>query len=133
MKKLLIVGCMVCGLMLGGCSSVQTEHVILDGATYSQVSPDHKVVVLSQPPQKPFVKMAKLRATGEEPTSEQELTAALIAEARKVGADAIIDVELQEQDWNYQMPIVGPGGGVTGGVQNKGKIAVMTGIAIKYK
>ncbi len=133
MKNLLIWGCLVGSLGLVGCSNVQTQHEILEGATYSQVSADHKVAVLSEPPQKPFIKMAKLRATAEEPTSEEELTAALIKEARKVGADAIINVELEEQDWNYSMPIVGPGGGVTGGVQNKGTIAVLTGIAIKYK
>lgn len=133
MKKVLILAMVVLGLGGVGCTNVQTEHVILEGATYSKVPADHKVTVLSTHPKKPFIKMAKLQATGEEPTSEEELTAALIAEARKVGADAIIDVELQEQDWNYSMPVVGPGGGVTGGVQNKGTIAVLTGIAIKYK
>ena len=99
-----------------GCSNVQTEHVILEGATYTGYSSDHKVVILSEPPKKPFTKIAKLQATAEEPTSEEELKAGLIEEARRVGADAIINVELEEQDWNYSMPIVGPGGGVTGGV-----------------
>ena len=133
MKKILILAVLLAWFGWAACSSVQTEHVILEGATYSQVSADHKVAVLAKPPEKPFIKLAKLRATAEEPTSKEELTAALIQEARKVGADAIIDVELDEQDWNYQMPIVGPGGGVTGGVQNKGTIAILTGIAIKYK
>ncbi len=133
MKRLLILVVLVGCLGWAGCSNVQTEHVILEGATYSRVSSDHKVVVLSERPQKPFIKMAKLRATAEEPITEEELYKGLIDEARRVGADAIIDVELEEQDWNYSMPIVGPGGGVTGGVQNKGTIAVLTGIAIKYK
>jgi hypothetical protein len=133
MKKILLFLFWVGGLGLVGCANIQTDHVILEGATYSQVPADHKIAVLSEPPEKPFIKMAKLRATAEEPASEEELRAALINEARKVGADAIIDVELQEQEWNYSMPIVGPGGGVTGGVQNRGTIAVLTGIAIKYK
>ncbi len=133
MKYVLVFLFLAGGLGWAGCSNVQTEHVILEGATYSQVPSDHKVAILSQPPEKPFIKLAKLRATGEEPTSEEELTAALIQEARKVGADAIINVELEEQEWDYSMPIVGPGGGVTGGVQNRGTIAVLTGLAIKYK
>lgn len=133
MKKLFILGCLIGNFGLVACSNVQTDHVILEGATYSPVSSDHKVTVLSEHPQKPFIKMAKIRATAEAPTSKEELTAALIKEARRVGADAIIDVELEEQDWNYSMPIVGPGGGVAGGVQNKGTIAILTGIAIKYK
>ena len=81
----------------------------------------------------PFIRIAKLRATAEEPTTQEELTAGLIEEARRVGADAIIEVELQEQDWDYSMPVIGPGGGVAGGVQNKGTIAVLTGVAIQYK
>ena len=133
MKRILILVVLVGWLGWIGCSNIQTEHVILEGATYGGYSPDHKVVILSERPEKPYTKIAKLQATGEEPTSEEELRAGLIEEARKVGADAIIDVELEEQDWNYSMPIVGPGGGVTGGVQNKGTIAIMTGIAIKYK
>lgn len=133
MNKMLILGFLIASLGLTGCTTVQTDHVILEGATYTRVPADHKVVVLTQHPEKPFIKIAKLRATAEEPTSREELTAGLIEEARRVGADAIIDVEMDEQDWNYQLPVVGPGGGVTGGVQNKGTIAILTGVAIKYK
>ena len=133
MKYPVILVVLVGSLFVVGCSNVQTEHTILEGATYTEYSPDRKVVVLSNPPDKPFVRIANLRATAEEPTSQEELTQGLIDEARKLGADAIIDVELEEQDWNYSMPIIGPGGGVAGGVQNKGRIAVLTGVAIKYK
>ena len=114
MKTICILTLWIGCLGLVGCSNVQTEHVILEGATYSNYSPDRKVVVLEQPPEKPFVRIANLQATAEEPTSQEELTQGLIEEARRVGADAIIEVQLQEQDWNYSMPIVGPGGGVTG-------------------
>ena len=133
MRKILFLVILLGWLGLIGCSNVQTEHVLLEGATYSGYSSNHKVTILSEPPQKPFTKIAKLQATAEEPTSEEELRAGLMEEARRVGADAIIDVELEEKEWKYQMPIVGPGGGVTGGVQNKGKLAIMKGIAIKYK
>lgn len=133
MRRILILVVLVGSLGWLGCSNVQTEHVILEGATYTGYSSGQKVVILSEPPGKPFTKIAKLQASAEEPTSEEELRAGLIEEARRVGADAIIDVDLEEQEWNYSMPVVGPGGGVTGGVQNKGTIAVMTGIAIKYK
>jgi len=133
MKHKFILVILIGSLCVAGCSNVQTEHVILEGATYTDYSPDRKVVVLSDPPKKPFIRIAKLRATAEEPTTQEELTAGLIEEARRVGADAIIEVELQEQDWNYSMPVIGPGGGVAGGVQNKGTIAVLTGVAIQYK
>ena len=133
MRRILILPVLVGLLGWLGCSNVQTKHVLLEGATYSGYSSGHKVVILSEPPGKPFTKIAKLQASAEEPTSEEELKAGLIEEARRVGADAIINVELEEQEWNYSMPVVGPGGGVTGGVQNKGTIAVMTGIAITYK
>jgi hypothetical protein len=75
-------------LSLASCASGPDIHV--QSLTRQQYAPTSLVEVLSAPPAKPYVEIARIRVQGSAGESPAQLLAALQAKAGALGADAII-------------------------------------------
>ena len=116
-------------LMLVGCSSYpRASHVTL-GPPLDSVSSSHPIEVLADPPTKPYIKVAMVEVIGKKGSQGNNLTDVLIGEARKVGADAIMDLQMSTQS---EEVLIGGFGSrrMVGGTIDRPRL---TAIAIKYQ
>ncbi|MET0063203.1 MAG: hypothetical protein ABW176_13005 [Candidatus Thiodiazotropha endolucinida] len=118
----------VCLLFLWGCVTSQSSIVKLDdSASYPE---SDKTIVLLEPPERDFKKIAIIETRGVGNAGLPEMLDGMKSEARKIGADAILPV----QDTSETVPpsvIYNPW---LGGYQTLGggRISRIRGIAIKY-
>ena len=115
-------------LLLYGCGNY-TDHFLLR-QTPLPPSPEKQFIeILDERPSRPFEKIAKLEVSqGYNFDSYNDLRNDLVDEARKVGADAIIDISMGSHGVGAMVPSAN--GSIVGGY---GEYKTMFGTAIKYK
>jgi hypothetical protein len=87
-------------LLLGGCATVRTQVVELKPA--QRYAPTEHVEILLEKPERPYTEIALLESRGEIGASEADLLEQARREARALGADAIVRLEVTRE---YQPPV----------------------------
>ena len=113
-------------LMLSSC--VRTDHLLLIDEPFPETPKGQKIEILKEQPSRPFIEIAVVEAKAPNRTTKwNDLRASLREEARRVGADAIINLDMgSEQRGGVQ----GSGGVMSGGFHS---VPILRGTAIKYK
>lgn len=116
-------------LVLSACSGVNTDHLLLTTHPVSTVPDTHSIEILTDSPARSYRKLAQLEATEYMGATWEDMRAALVEEARKVGADAIMDLKMGGE--RKEVLLGGRGDRELRGTSQLYK--TLTGIAIRYQ